>query len=162
MSKLSCEYSNSNQEILKKMKLVLRIILGLVAVCVAGGAFLTWAMFGDHSSYGERLTEHELLPEAASDISLYRNQNFSGIFVADFTISEADFMSWAQSLDLQPELISEPQEIRDAQAFVHGEMNTFHIIKHGLYVSRRRPNGGGVDLAYNRDNGRGYIDRSSR
>lgn len=145
------------------MKIVLRIILGLVAVCLAGGAFLTWAMFGDHSSYGEHLTEHNLLPQSASDISFYRNQNISGIFVADFAISEADFMSWAQqSLDLQPEIISEPQKITDARAFARGEMNTFHIIKHGLYASRRQPNGGGVDLAYNRDNGRGYVDRSSR
>jgi hypothetical protein len=144
------------------VKLALRIILGVVAVCIAGAMFLMWAMMGDHSSYGEHLATHELLPETASDISFYRNQNFGNRFIADFAISEAEFVRWAHSIKLQPEVLRDPQEISDARDVAHRDTYTYHIIEHGLYVSRRRPNGGGVDLAYNRDTGRGYIDQSSR
>ncbi|MCI5160306.1 MAG: hypothetical protein D3906_18155 [Candidatus Electrothrix sp. AUS1_2] len=117
-------------------------------------------LFGDHSSYGEHLASYELLPETASDISFYRNQNFTGLFIADFAISETKFLRWSRSLELQPEVIGEPQTIADAWAFSRGNTAGHHIIEHGLYVSRRRENGGGVDLAYNRDNRRGYISKS--
>ena len=135
-------------------------MLGLAVVGICGYLLLTWALFGDHSSSGEHVASDELLPKTASDISFYRNQNFTGLFIADFAISETEFIRWSRSLELQPEVIDEPRTIADARAFSRRNTAGHHIIEHGLYISRRQRNGGGVDLAYNRDNGRGYISKS--
>lgn len=142
------------------MKLAFRIMLGLAVVGICGYLLLTWMLCGNHSSSGEHLASYELLPETASDISFYRNQNFGDIFIADFAISETEFIRWSNSFKLQPEVIGEPRTIQDARAFSRGNTAGHHIIEHGLYISRRHRNGGGVDLAYNRDNGRGYISKS--
>jgi hypothetical protein len=121
---------------------------------------LDWLLVRDHISFHAHLAEHELLPKAASDICLYRNQNFSDIFIADFAIREAEFILWARSLGLEPKSLHEQQVIADARTFARVDTFSGHVIQDGLYVSRRHANGGGIALAYNRDNGRGYISRS--
>lgn len=142
------------------VKLLCRTVLGFAAFCAVCFLILDWLLVRDHASFYEHLVEHERLPQAASDICLYRNQNFTGIFIADFAIKEAEFIIWAHSLGLEPKSIHEPQVISNARTFAYRDTFGGHTIKHGLYVSRRHANNGGIDLAYNRDNGRGYISRS--
>jgi len=141
------------------MKRVLIIVLALV---VAAVVLLGWNMFGDHSSFQTGLTQYEGLPAAASDITVYRNRNISGTVVADFKISEPDFVSFAQQKrwDVQP--ISGPVFVFQAKAFHDGHANDEKELADGLFYSQRAANGGGITAAYDRRTGRAYINSSSR
>jgi len=139
-----------------------RIVVGCVCLIVVGVLVLGWAMFGDRSSFQTGLDSYEGLPHTASDITIYRNKNMSGVFIADFRIPEHDFVSFAadQHWSLQPILGS--ASVFQAKAFHEGRENDKKEIIDGLHYSKRAANGGGVTVAYDRKNGRGYIDSSSR
>jgi len=139
-----------------------RIIVGSFCLILVGFLVLSWAMFGDRPSYQTGLARHERLPNTASDITIYQNKNMSGVFIADFNIAEHDFVSFAaeQHWFLQP--ISGSVSVFHATAFHEGRPNDKKEIIDGLYYSKRAANGGGVMVVYDRKNGRGYIDSSSR
>ena len=139
-----------------------RIVVGCVCLIVVCVLVLCWAMFGDRSSFLTGLDSYEGLPYTASDSTIYRNKNMSGVFIADFRISEHDFVSFAaeQHWFLQP--ISGSVSVFHATAFHEGRPNDKKEIIDGLYYSKRAANGGGVMVVYDRKNGRGYIDSSSR
>ena len=141
------------------MKRIFIIILGIGVVVVL---LLDRGMFGDHSSFQTGLTWYDGLPAAASDITIYHNRNISGAFIADFKISESDFVAFAQEKhwDVQP--ISGPVSVFQAKAFHERRRNDELEITDGLFYSQRAANGGGITAAYNRRNGRAYIQSSSR
>ena len=132
--------------------LVILLLLGL----------LGWAMFGDRSSFQTKLDSHPNLPTTASDITLYQNRNITGNFVADFKISERDFVSFAAEHHWHLQPISAPETVFQAIAFHEGRLNDKKEIVNGLFYSKRAGNGGGVTVAYDRVAGRGYVESSSR
>ena len=139
-----------------------RIIIICLLFAVAGFFLLYWAMFGDRSSFQTGISSYKGLPPTASDITIYREKNISGTFVADFKIAEHDFISFAaeQHWDLQP--ISGSTTVFQAKAFHEGQPNRKKEIVDGLIYSKRAANGGGVTATYDRKEGRAYIDSSSR
>ena len=141
------------------MKHALIIVLVLVGL----GLLLSgWVMFGDHSSFQTGVSQYEGLPSTASDITVYRNKNISGVFAADFKISEPDFISFAaqQHWAIQP--ISGSETVFRASDFHEGRPVATKEIHDGLYYSQRAGNGGGTTVAYDRKDGRAYISSSSR
>jgi len=141
------------------MKRVLTIVLmlGLLGVVLLG-----WSMFGDHSGFQTGLGRYEGLPPTASDITIYQNRNISGIFIADFKLSEPDFLSFAAEKHWAIQPISGSAFVFHARAFQEGRPNDKKEITDGLYYSQRAGNGGGVTVAYDRKDSRAYIDNSSR
>ena len=119
-------------------------------------------MFGDRSSFQTGLDRYEGLPHTASDITIYENKNMSGVFIADFKIAERDFVSFAATQHWSLEPISGSASVFQAKAFHEGRSNDKKEISDALYYSKRAGNGGGVTVAYDRKDGRGYIDSSSR
>ena len=149
-----------------KTRLALKITLGTVGVLlvalIGGFVFLASAMSSDRSEFREHLAAHPTLPAAASDITLYTNRNLTGAFIADFTIPENDFVKWAAENDWPLAAIDEPARIHDPRQVAAGDLNGRRLVTRGLHASFRRPNGGGIDLAYDRETGRACIARWSR
>lgn len=137
------------------------LIAGFVVVVLAI-VLVGWSMFGDHSSFEAGLASYEGLPAGASDIVVYRNRNISGVFLADFKIQEPEFVAFAKGKQWQLQPISESTFVFQARAFHEGRPNDKKAIADGLYYSLRASNGGGVTAAYDRSDGRAYIDSSSR
>jgi len=140
-----------------KRAFIIVFVLGLLGVL-----FLGWAMFGDHSSFQTGLGRYEGLPPKASDITVYRDQNISGTFVADFKIPEPDFLSFAAEKHWAIQPITGSESVFQARAFQESRPNDKREITDGLYYSKRAANGGGVTVAYDRKGGRAYIESSSR
>ena len=139
-----------------------RFVIGCLCLIAVGFLLLGWAMFGDRSSFQTGLDRYEGLPNTASDITIYENKNMSAIFIADFKIAEHDFVSFAATQHWSLEPISGSASVFQAKAFREGRANDKKEIIDGLYHSKRAANGGGVTAAYDRKDGRGYIDSSSR
>ena len=139
-----------------------RIVIGCLILLLAGVVVLGWAMFGDQSSFHAGLSSYAGFPPTASDITVYQTRNMSGLFVADFRITEPEFVAFAkeQHWDLQP--IPGSTAVFQAKAFHDGRPNDKRVVADGLFYSKRAANGGGVTATYDRRNGRGYIDKSSR
>lgn len=116
----------------------------------------------EHSWFRRGLDRYEGLPAKASDITVFRDDNIAGLFLADFKIPEHDFVSFATEKHWPVEPISGAIFIFQAKAFQEGRPNGKKEITDGLYYSKRAANGGGITVAYDRKNGRAYIDRSSR
>lgn len=146
----------------KSYKIVLASIATIIVLIAGGFVLLGWAMFSDRSSYSEHLTVFDGLPHTSSDITVYTNKNISGAMVAEFAIRESDFVAWAEKNKWGVTEIVSPIEIGDPKAYHEGVPNRRTTVERGLYASHRRPNGGGIDAAYDRTNGRGRISRSSR
>jgi hypothetical protein len=146
----------------QNMKRILPIALTLLMLIMGVFGLLMWSMFGDQSEFRQGLASHKEIPDTATDITIYTNRNITGDLIADFMISEADFVTWTKNNKWNLQAIKEPVIIRDARAVAAGDLNGSHSILNGLYMSDRRANGGGIDLAYNRANSRGYVARSSR
>jgi len=110
-----------------------RIVVVSLCLILVGVLVLGWAMFGDRSSFHTGLDSYEGLPHTASDISIYENNNMSGIFIADFKIAEHDFVSFAatEHWSLQP--ISGSASVFQAKAFHEGRPNDKREIIDGLY-----------------------------
>ena len=124
--------------------------------------FLGWLMFGDHSSFETRMAKNEFLPASAHDITVFKNPNMSGIFLCDFSIDEKGFKDFSSMQKWAIEEVEVRKEMFTAKAFHAGTPDERHKITNGLYYSKRAPNGGGITVGYDRDNGRGYISSSSR
>ena len=139
-----------------------RIVVVCFCLIVVGFLVLGWAMFGDRSSFQTGLDRYRGLPLSSSDITIYENRNMSGVFIADFRIAEHDFVSFAATRGWSLEPISGSAFVFQAKAFHEGRPNDKKEIIDGLYYSKRAANGGGVTVAYDRKNGRAYIERSSR
>ena len=139
-----------------------RIIVGCFCLVVVGFLVLGWVMFGNRSSFQTGLDRYEGLPPTAYDITIYENRNMSGVFIADFRIAEHDFVSFAATRGWSLQHISGSAFVFQAKAFHEGRPNDKKEIIDGLYCSNRAGNGGGVTVAYDRKDGRGYIDSSAR
>lgn len=119
-------------------------------------------MFADHSVFETGLDSYEGLPPNASNITVYRNSNISGVFLTDFAISEAQFIQFAAENNWGVEQLSDPVSVFHATAFHQGQPNDKKIISNGLYYCKHAANGGGVTIAFDRSIGRAYIESSSR
>lgn len=124
--------------------------------------FLNWLFFGDQSSYVSGLNKYEGLPVTASNISVYKNTNISGMFIGDFTMNEDDFITFAKGKGLRLDEADDSSRIYSARDFYEGKTSYPHLIKNGLYGKKRARNGGGITLGYDRDTNKGYINKSSR
>ncbi|MEI7730128.1 MAG: hypothetical protein WCO56_11185 [Verrucomicrobiota bacterium] len=142
-----------------KMK---RAIIVVFMLGLSGLFLLGWGMFGDHASFQTGLDQYEGLPPKASDITVYQNKNISGIFVADFKITEPDFRSFAAEKHWPVQPISGSTFVFQARAFHEDRANDKKVITDGLVYSQRAANGGGVTVTYDRKDSRAYIDSSSR
>lgn len=148
-----------NQLLGISMKRIVAIVfvLGLLGVVLLG-----WMMFGENASFQTGLSSYEGLPQAASDITVYRNANISGNVVVDFRISEPDFVSFAAEKHWAVQPISGAEFVFHAEAFREGRPNDKKEISDGLYYAQRASNAGGVTAAYDRKDSRAYIQSSSR
>lgn len=136
------------------------------SVLVAGGlvlfGLLSWVLFADRQVYLTGLAQYKGLPQEASDIRVFRNENISGTFCTDFAISEEAFRVFAASQGWTLREISGEEMIITAEARNAGRQADWHRISRGLWWSQRAPNGGGVTAAYDRGTGRAWIDSSAR
>jgi hypothetical protein len=112
------------------------------------------------------------LPDSASNVSYYKSYAFTAY---EFDIPEADFVAWA-CRDLDP--IRAPVKIsRYSHATAPRDVvgpNTSHeallammarrqaTVTDGLYFEYRQRNGGGLRMAYDRNNRRAYVQTSPR
>lgn len=154
-----CYTGMENRRMKKKYKIgcISFVVLVVIALIV-----FNWIMFGDHSSFESGLAKYEYLPDTAHDITVYTNLNISGTFICDFSMKEEIFKDFAKKQDWKIKEIKFPEYIFDAYEFHKGNTHKKHQIKSGLYYSKRADNGGGITVGYDRDNGRGYINKSSR
>jgi len=146
-------------------KFMKRILIGFLAIALLvllTLSVLFWISFSDRSSYQSGLPNFEGLPQTASDITIYQNKNISGTLVADFKISESNFVSFAKEKSWVVQPIKNVEYIFQAKAFHEGKFNDKLEIADGLYYSKRAENGGGITVAYDRKSGRGYIESSNR
>ena len=139
-----------------------RIAIIVSIFAVAGFFLLNYLLFGNRSSFQTGLVSFEGLPKTASDITVFQNKNISGDFIADFKIAEPDLEAFASSNGWLLQTITNRELIFYATAFHEGRANEKKEIIDGLYYSKRGENGGGITIAYDRKNGRGYIQSSSR
>lgn len=159
MAKLeSCETKTANKIIIG----CLSIIAICIVICVTVFCILAWMMFSDQSSFKTGLDKYTYLPDSAHDITVFTNLNISGVVLCDFKIEEKDFKDFGEKQEWKIEEIKQPKELFLALSFHKKNTNDKHQIKNGLYYSKRASNGGGITVAYDRDNGRGYISKSSR
>jgi hypothetical protein len=141
------------------IRAVIIMVVCVVGLSVVAMFLFNWAMFGDHSEFHTGLAHYEGLPASASDITVYRNRNISGTFVADFKISEPDFVAFAREKHLDVKPISRPEEIFHAKAFHERRVNEDRKrITDGLFYS----NFEAAIAAYDRHTGRAYVYFSSR
>lgn len=94
-----------------------RVVIIVFGFGLLGIVLLGRTMFGDHSSFQAGLSSYEGLPSAASDITIYRNNDISGSFVADFKISEPDFVSFAAQKHWPVQPISSAEEVFNPPSF---------------------------------------------
>lgn len=140
-----------------KRALIIALVLAGMGLLLSG-----WIMFGDHSSFRTGLSQYEGLPSGASDITVYQNKNLSGIFAAEFKISESDFDTFAAQRYWVVQPISGSVVVYQPSDFHEGRPSATKEIHDGLYYSQRDGNGGGTAVAYDRKDGRAYITISSR
>ena len=141
-----------------------KIIIGcflIMVLCLTVFLTFCWFMFGDFSSFKTRLDKYKYLPETAKDITVYTNSNITGMFLCDFAIGEKDFRVFAKQQNWEVEEIKSLEELPTAISW-HEKKYNGHRIKDGVIYSNRAANGGGTTVAYDRENGRGYISKSSR
>lgn len=143
----------------KGFTLFIVICIGLV---VRNSLKMVNAMFGDHSSFQSGLADYEFAPPEASDINVYRQPNITGTFLCDFSIEEKDFVGFANENEWMVMEISNSVSIFLATSFNAKNPNDQRTVTQGLYYSKRKSNGGGITVAYDRVDHRGYIARSSR
>lgn len=105
------------------------IVAIFIASVLLGTVLVGWIMFGDHSSFQTGLARYEGLPRTASDITVYRNTNMSGMLVADFKISEPDFVSFAAEKHWALQPIAGEESLYEAKAFHAGRSNDRKVIK---------------------------------
>lgn len=144
------------------MKRLITFLSLLAAVVFGGAGYPMWRMFEDHEVYLTGLAHYEGLPPEASDIRVYRNDNISGNFCADFAIPEEAFRTFASARGWKLAEIAGEETIRHAAAMHAGRLNKFHRISRGLRWSEHASNGSGTTVAYDRGTGRGWIDSSAR
>lgn len=106
--------------------------------------------------------EYDGIPVSASDINIFKNENFSGMFLTDFAISEANFVSFADEQGWVLEGVSGRENIFVAKPYFEEAENPRRAITSGYYFTDRAPNGGGITVAFDRNSGRGYISSSNR
>jgi hypothetical protein len=141
---------------------ILNILACLAVATVSLIAFLLWAMFSDQPSFTSGLSTYGDLPEAATDIAVYKNTNLSGLRLMEFTIPERDFRSYAESQGWKMDALSGPQLIISATEFYNKRIDYYREVSDGLFFEDRRPNGGGVTVVFDRQKQLAYVNRSSR
>ena len=147
----------------------------LVAITIVGAAIgLIRGCFValTHFETAENVDHVSWLPSSASNVSYYRSYTYTAY---EFDISEEEFKKWIW-LDVNP--ITKPVKVNRysymaAQRIALGpnptqaELDAWEAagtatVKNGLYHSHRRGNGGGVDVAFDRDRGRVFFQTNPR
>jgi hypothetical protein len=141
---------------------IITVIAVVLALSVGLMVLLNWAMFGDHSSFQKGLAKYEGVPATASDITVYENKNISGVYVADFKISEADFLAFAREKHWGVKPIDGAAWVFQAEAFQIKNPNDKKKIHNGWFCSQPNAEGHWIEAAYDLRSGRAYIYRSSR
>jgi hypothetical protein len=143
-------------------RIIITVIAVVFALSVGLSLLLNWAMFGDHSSFQKGLAKYEGVPATASDITVYENKNISDRYVAEFKISEADFLAFAREKNLGNKPIAGSASVYQAEAVHNGRPNDKKRIHDGWFCAQPDPEGQFIEVAYERPSGRGYIYRISR
>jgi hypothetical protein len=154
------------------MRFRFRTLLIVITLLACGIAFLRSAYIElTHVETGENIDSVSWLPKSASHISYLRSYGFTAY---EFDISESDFRAWS-SWELQP--ISKPVTVMRYSFTNQADFDTRNTsmaqwdrweekcratVSDGLWYERRRGNGGGVTVAYDRTKGRAYIQTSPR
>ena len=142
--------------------IIAKIFTGLALIAVASIILLLWAMFADQSTFSSGLSTYGDLPPTATDIAVYENRDIGGLRLIELKISEEQLRSYAESQDWSLREIAGLEHIMSANAFHHDKANSLKTISDGLFFQDRRPNGGGVTIAFNRLNQVAYINSSSK
>jgi hypothetical protein len=125
-----------------------------------------------HYETEENVDHVSWLPGSASNVSYYRSYSYTAY---EFDMSEDEFKKWIR-FDVKP--ITKPV---DVYRYSHTTANRPDLgpnptiaqleaweaigkatIKNGHYHSHRRGNGGGVDVAFDRDRGRVFFQTNPR
>lgn len=141
---------------------IITVIAVVLALSVGLMILLNWTMFGDHSSFQKGLAKYEGVPATASDITVYENKNISGVYVADFKISEADFLAFAREKNWGVKPIAGSASVYQAEAIHNGHPDDRKVIKDGWFCSQPNAEGHWIEAAYDRRGGRAHIYRSTR
>lgn len=148
--------------LLKRFSKVVLAIVVLAWCLLVNCTVVSLVMFGDRPSFEEGISKYEGVPSSASDINIFKNENFTGMFLVDFAISEDDFVGFAEEMGWVLEGISGRENIFVAKLYFEEAENPRRAITSGYYFSDRAPNGGGITVAFDRNSGRGYISSSNR
>ena len=140
------------------------VVIGMIALMLGILRMLT------HAETGRGVASVDWLPATASNVSYYKSYLNTAY---EFDISEANFVRWSR-WKLQP--ITTPVEFLRCTYFlrdpsdsglsptVSEAIDLSHIVQisNGLFYEERQPNGGGVEVAFDRDTGRAYFHSSPR
>ena len=116
---------------------------------------------------GEKLSSVDWLDSRASDISYFRANDFSGLFVYEFRISEPDFMALAKERGWTMIALPTERTVARYSSFL-SHSDTDHQSASAIRVSNgwlhenRRSNGGGISVVYDSSASRAYVSQSSR
>jgi hypothetical protein len=147
----------------------------LAVTLAACGMALLRSMYLDFTSVemGEHQQSVDWLPNTASDISYYRSYSLTAY---EFTIAESEFLAWSRfdllriekpvsvlryccvSARLAPLDGSTADEAK-LIAYMNSQTAT---VSNGWYYKRRRQNGGGITMAYDRETRRAFVETSLR
>jgi hypothetical protein len=148
----------------------LLVVVTAIGCCsgILRGCYIALTQF----EAAENVARVAWLPESASNISYYRSYNYTAY---EFDMSEDEFKKW---IWLSVEPITKPVEVR-RHSFITAsrpdlgpnptleELEAWEAIGtativNGLYHLHRRGNGGGVDVAFDRNKSRVYFQSNPR
>ena len=138
-------------------------LLKPIGIGLTGGALLTAALVDvmvPKSDVGYSASHDSRFPPGATDISYNITRGaLGGWWNADFRISEADFVSYADRMDWKLENLTKAQDFRVNLA--PGKLELKEISDGLVYESPVADNGGGVVAVFDRSSGRAMIRSSS-
>ncbi len=126
-----------------------------------------WMISHTPPESGEKLGSVGWLDSRASDISYFRANDFTGLFVYEFRISEPDFMTLAKERGWTPTALPNEQTVARYSSFLppndrdHPSASSTRV-RNGWIHQDRRSNGGGITVVYDSSANRAYVSQSSR
>jgi hypothetical protein len=149
----------------------LLLAVTVIAITIAFGRAVYIGL--THVERAKNLSHVSWLPPSATNVSFYKSYNFTAY---EFDISEGEFRRWASWYGVQP--IGAPIRVwrynfPDVESRDLGSDPSFDELEEweatrtatvtdGLGFVERRPNGGGISVAYDRTTGRAYFQSNPR